>query len=1385
MHDDPMPEAVRASEAASAATGIAAGRVERSPLWLAAGIILISGVLVALALSALRTQAVESGERLTASFAQIVAEQTTRTLQAVDQRLQLAAVGIAALKAEGRLDEASSRHLLREQLEQLPFLRAMWVLNAQGRIAYDSDSGNIGVNLADRAHFQIYLGQPQTRFHVGAPVRSRSTGTWLISAARPMPSADGSFAGIVVAAIEPPYFEKLWQSVELGPGSSTTLFRNDGTLLMRSPFDEAVMGKSFPQLRIFSGPLGKEAAGRFYGNSAVDGKPRSFAFRRLSVQPDLVVVVGQSHELTLAPWRRLALLTGAVWTVAALAIAALSLRLSRTWQQRVGLETGIRQTAQRLEMATSAAAIGVWDWDLVADQWFATPTYFTMLGYEPADGFVDRELWLERLHPQDRDTVAAKIQAVLDGADSSYEYEARLRHSNGGYRWVQVIGRVLARNTQGNPIRMLGVRIDVTERKETERALRISDAALRAASAGVLITDAAQRILSVNAAFVAITGYSADDCVRRNCKFLQGPGTDPKTVDAIRHALAGEAEFTGEILNFRKDGTSFWNELTISPVRDGQGRSSHYIGITRDVTARRQAAEALRLSEENLAITLRSIGDAVMATDAEGLVTRLNPTAERLTGWPMAEAIGRPLSEVFRIVNARTRLPVISPVQSVLERGEVVGLANHTALLSRDGREYQIFDSAAPIRAGDGQVVGVVLVFSDVTQDYRTREELADTAALLERISEMAKVGAWELDLRTMQPYWSLETCRIHEVEPPVAPALERALDFYAAEARPVIVAAVQAATEFGTPWDLELPLVTAKGRSIWVRTQCSVQWDDGKVVKLLGAFHDITERKQSEAALLASEARYRELFESNPEPMWVYDLATLAFLSVNDAALAQYGYSRQDFLGMTLRDIRPAEELPQLFNALAHGSKQGDPKKTWIHRRKNGSQILVKISSHALDYGNRPARLVLASDVTERERLNQELNRHRNHLEDLVSSRTAELALARQQAEDANRAKSEFLANMSHEIRTPMNAIIGLNSLLRRGGATPEQVVRLDKIDTASQHLLSILNDVLDLSKIEAGRVQLESTNFHLSAILDHVQSIIAESAHAKGLAIEVDANAVPLWLRGDPTRLRQALLNFAGNAVKFTERGSIALRAKLLDDREGELLVRFAVEDTGVGIPAAQSMRLFQAFEQADASTTRRYGGTGLGLTITQRLAELMGGQAGVESVPGVGSTFWFTARLWRGHGMPGSTRSDVMSDIEAQLRQRHGGARILLVEDNEVNREVALAMLQGAGLAVDCAADGREALDKARAGHYALALMDMQMPEMDGLQATRSIRRLPGWEDTPILALTANAFDDDRRACEAAGMNDFIPKPMDVAALYAVLLRWLDRGAASGTS
>jgi signal transduction histidine kinase/ActR/RegA family two-component response regulator len=416
-----------------------------------------------------------------------------------------------------------------------------------------------------------------------------------------------------------------------------------------------------------------------------------------------------------------------------------------------------------------------------------------------------------------------------------------------------------------------------------------------------------------------------------------------------------------------------------------------------------------------------------------------------------------------------------------------------------------------------------------------------------------------------------------------------------------------------------------------------------------------------------------------------------------------------------------------------------------------------------------------------------QRLTQHRDNLEELIIERTHALIEARDAAEAAARAKSSFLANMSHEIRTPMNAIIGMTHLMKRDGLSGRQAERLEKIDHSARHLLSIINDILDLSKINAGQLTLNEEPIELNVIISSVTNMLGQIAYGKGISLKVVNSEIPGVLFGDSTRLTQALLNYVGNAIKFTERGSVTLRYEALAEDADSVLVRFEVQDTGIGISQETLAELFSAFRQADNSTTRKYGGTGLGLAITRHLAELMGGEAGATSRPGKGSRFWFTARFKRTND-PVVTESVVLVaaaqkpslDLDPidQLRRSCSNARILLVEDEPINREVAMEVLQDAGLIVEMAFNGREAVTLVTNGLFDLILMDMQMPEMDGLTATRKIRQLLFGQEIPILAMTANAFNEDRERCLAAGMDDFLTKPLDPDVLYRSILRWLQR-------
>jgi two-component system sensor histidine kinase/response regulator len=390
----------------------------------------------------------------------------------------------------------------------------------------------------------------------------------------------------------------------------------------------------------------------------------------------------------------------------------------------------------------------------------------------------------------------------------------------------------------------------------------------------------------------------------------------------------------------------------------------------------------------------------------------------------------------------------------------------------------------------------------------------------------------------------------------------------------------------------------------------------------------------------------------------------------------------------------------------------------------------------------------------------------------DVIDRLRDELAAARQDAATARAAKSAFLARMSHEMRTPLNTIIGQNHIMLRDVADPALQAHIDKVLDAAQQLLALVDDILDLSQLEGGKVTLEQHVFQVDSVLAGVTGRVSAQAHAKGLTLATFvAEDVPRVLRGDAARLRKLLYNYATNAIKFTDQGSVQLDVHRVNHGERGDMLRFGVTDTGIGLTQEQRSHLFQAFEQVDGGVARRFGGTGLGLAVCRELAALMGGRVGVDSQPGVGSTFWFEAPFATGEADAAPRRTAV-----AEQARTVAGRRVLLVDDDPLSNEVAEFLLRLAGFEVDVARDGLEAVERAASSMYAAVLMDVQMPHMDGLEASRVIRRLPAQAATPIIALTASVFEEDRRACIDAGMSDLVAKPIDPTHLAAVLARWV---------
>ncbi len=542
----------------------------------------------------------------------------------------------------------------------------------------------------------------------------------------------------------------------------------------------------------------------------------------------------------------------------------------------------------------------------------------------------------------------------------------------------------------------------------------------------------------------------------------------------------------------------------------------------------------------------------------------------------------------------------------------------------------------------------------------------------------------------------------------------------------------------------------------------------------IIVTLRDISERKKTELALRQSEERLHEIIDAMPVSIYVKN-ARSEFILMNRACEIQIGIAFKALQGNTGERYFSPEQL--------QFSLSNDQKTFADHRiiefeenvwnfALEESRFVRTFKKPIYDSAGEASYLIGASiDITENRRAERALIELNEHLEERVALRTQELDSAKQVAEEASAAKGKFLANMSHEIRTPMNGVIGMAYLALKTQLTPKQRDYLEKIHAAGEHLLGIIDDVLDFSKIEAGKLEIESVNFTIDKIIQNLHNLVAAKAESKGLYLHYHiAPEVPRFLCGDPLRVAQILINFTNNAIKFSQNGTIHIRLSLLSLEPEQCRIRIEVQDCGIGISSDSIAKLFQSFQQADTSTTRQYGGTGLGLVICKQLVELMGGEIGVDSVLGSGSTFWFALPL----GLPEQADGDEQQI--AITTESLDGIHILLVEDNAFNQQIATELLENQGAMVCLANNGKEALDLLRKTSFDCVLMDVQMPILDGYSATQQIRQDPRFPTLPVIAMTANASNEDRLLCMQAGMNDFITKPIHPQIMYTTIHKWV---------
>ncbi|MEY4751666.1 MAG: hypothetical protein RIQ60_3880 [Pseudomonadota bacterium] len=793
-----------------------------------------------------------------------------------------------------------------------------------------------------------------------------------------------------------------------------------------------------------------------------------------------------------------------------------------------------------------------------------------------------------------------------------------------------------------------------------------------------------------------------------------------------------------------------------------------------DIALRERREAQLRDSEQRLSALVAASPDWVFETNADDVHTYASPRVLDVLGLTPAQVVGRSLFDLLPSAEAdRLRKPLgLARAQALpIDLAEV----EHC---HADGSLRIVEMRATPVLDDAGAVSGYRGIARDVTELRRLDRTLARSEARLRRLIEESPLAIQVVSdqgvvlsvNRAWEALWGVPFTALSRYN-----MLQDAQLLAAGMLQVVrqVLAGEQVAPQV-THYDRSAnPAVPGGSGVLVVKTHIYANRDDeGSAHEFVLVQEDITQLWRAEEELRRHREQLEQLVERRTEEIRVQQAKLQNILdgipgvvgywdSELRNGFANGGYT--EWLGLPLERVL-GHRIDEIF-APDHLARI----QPILRRVMAGESVRFSAQfPHPSGQGVRHAEIHYVPD-RQRERVVGFF---------VLAFDISELVHAKEAADAASVAKSAFLANMSHEIRTPLNGILGLAQVMLRSGVSPQQKQQIDKIAASGRHLLRILNDVLDLAKIDAGKLSLVQGEFELRTALSDAVAIIEPGAAAKGLSLAIEAApTLPTRLGGDAARLCQALVNYLGNAVKFTDVGGIVLRCLLLQRSADSVVLRFEVQDSGIGISPAHQQRLFQAFEQIDDSSTRAHGGSGLGLTITRQIAELMGGATGVSSVPGEGSTFWMTACFV----VPALQVTDAVEhdaeDAEAMLLRLHAGKRVLLAEDEAVNREVAAALLGDVGLVVDMAYNGQQAVELARLNRHDLILMDMQMPVLDGLAATRQIRADPAITQRPIVAMTANAFEQDSQRCFEAGMNDFIAKPVDVDLLFAKVLRWLN--------
>lgn len=1038
--------------------------------------------------------------------------------------------------------------------------------------------------------------------------------------------------------------------------------------------------------------------------------------------------------------------------------------------------------------------------------WIASPDYKNMIYVSPAyqeiwgrtceELYARPEQWFDAIHPDDQSRIGQAIaESPTQGMDEIY----RIIRPDGEVRWIKDRAFPVM-DEQDRLHRMVGIAEDITVQKSNDNSLiqqnRFLESVLESLDHPFYVIDVKDySILLANSAIRSIYGKRASTCYAMSHNSPQPCQSEDHECPLETVRRTGKPVVV-EHLHYDQNGSPCEVEIHAYPIFDERGELVQMIEYSIDITDRKIAERELRESEQRFRDIVENTDDLITRVDSRGVFVYVSPTSWKYFGLKPEECIGR---QAFDFVHPDDQEITMQTFAGWLETADS-NLSHVNRQIHVDGQIFYMMWTISLVRDDQGGIKYINGIARNITQEQEAKEALARSEALLNETGAIARVGGWELDLATDEVYWSNQVYSIHEVERDFKPTLSSALDFYDLESREILNQALSNAVATKSPYDLRLQIITAKGNRLWIRTKGKVHYENEVPTRVIGSIQDISRLVEGERNLKLNQARLDSLYRMSQRKFTsgreVVEYALEEAVRLTKSRIGFFHFVLPD--QKSLRLFAWSRETHRNCTAAPDHHYPLDKAGLWADcARKRKATVdndyQSNIEKQGYPDGHIPVYRYLSAPVIDKDEVvaiagvgNKEENYQEADLRlfqhymegvwQMIVRRRAEIQLieAKEAAEVANRAKSQFLATMSHEIRTPMNGIIGMTQLLLEDRLDDRQKEQLEIVRSSANQLLSLIDDILDLSKIEAGKINLQPGPFRINDSLSSLISIMIPKAREKGLDLTWSLGPdVPNELLGDEHRLRQVLLNLINNALKFTESGSVSLKVDLVGKLEQEPELHFEVRDTGLGIPFDKQEIIFRPFQQVDSTKSRLYGGAGLGLAISKRIVEAMGGEIGVNSQTGEGSTFWFNARF-------GQTDYPTSAAPNAEAATEPGqwlqsGLKVLVAEDNRVNQTLTVALLKKHGHLPEVVENGKQAVESWKQGQYDLILMDINMPEMDGIQAIKAIRRQEetrSLKPIPIIALTAHAMKGDREQFLLAGANGYVSKPIDREKLFQAM-------------